>query len=101
LKTQRNYETDVSLHYHIQKLVFDLAGFYNVVDNYIYLKDVSKEVNTGCSSFAHNHEKFHFLLLGCILFITYTISSKYFSITFDVWLHTGAFCFWFHTLLQN
>ena len=46
LKTQRNYETDISLHYHIQKLVFDLAGFYNVVDNYIYLKDVSKEVNT-------------------------------------------------------
>jgi len=37
LNSQRSYEGDLSLHYHSGILEFDLAGFYNHINNYIYL----------------------------------------------------------------
>lgn len=37
LKSQRNYELDMSLHYHTEILMLDLAGYYNYVHDYIYL----------------------------------------------------------------
>ncbi|MCF8362534.1 MAG: TonB-dependent receptor [Prolixibacteraceae bacterium] len=37
LTSQRNYEADVSGHYHSKSLSVDIAGFYNRVNNYIYL----------------------------------------------------------------
>ena len=38
LKTQQNYETDLSLHYHLDKFLLDISGFYNSIENYIYLQ---------------------------------------------------------------
>ncbi len=37
LKPQRAYETDVSAHYHFDNLSFDLAGFYNKINDYIFI----------------------------------------------------------------
>ncbi|HKK80803.1 MAG TPA: TonB-dependent receptor [Prolixibacteraceae bacterium] len=37
LKSQRNYEVDLSAHYHSKSLSVDVAGFLNRVNNYIYL----------------------------------------------------------------
>lgn len=37
LKSQRNYEGDVSIHYHKENFSADVAGFYNYIFNYIFL----------------------------------------------------------------
>lgn len=37
LESQRNYEGDLSLHYHVGNFSADVAGFYNHIFNYIYL----------------------------------------------------------------
>lgn len=37
LESQRNYETDLSFHVHLDKLKIDLASFYNTINNYIFL----------------------------------------------------------------
>jgi iron complex outermembrane recepter protein len=34
---QKAYETDLSIHYHVENLTFDLAGFYNIVNDYIFI----------------------------------------------------------------
>jgi len=42
LKSQRNYEGDLSFHYHCCHMMFDVAGFYNSINNYIYLAYTSQ-----------------------------------------------------------
>lgn len=37
LKSQRNYEGDLSVHYHLDNLSADVAGYYNSISNYIFL----------------------------------------------------------------
>ncbi|MCD4698237.1 MAG: TonB-dependent receptor [Bacteroidales bacterium] len=37
LKSQRGYEADLSMHFHSEILEFDVAGFYNHINQYIYL----------------------------------------------------------------
>jgi iron complex outermembrane recepter protein len=37
LVPENAYETDVSLHYHKDNFTFDVAGFYNMVKNYIFI----------------------------------------------------------------
>lgn len=37
LVPQQAYETDVSIHYHVKNLTLDLAGFYNIIREYIYI----------------------------------------------------------------
>lgn len=37
LVPQRNYETDVSIHIHSHKIKYELSGFYNNINSYIYL----------------------------------------------------------------
>jgi iron complex outermembrane receptor protein len=31
------YETDLSVHYHINNITFDIAAFYNIINNYIFI----------------------------------------------------------------
>lgn len=45
LNPERAYEADLSLHYHIDNLTFDIAGFYNTVDNFIYISPTDEEVD--------------------------------------------------------
>ncbi|MBP6978193.1 MAG: TonB-dependent receptor [Bacteroidales bacterium] len=46
LSPENAYETDMSMHYHGEFLSFDLAGFYNIIKDYIY---ISPTTDTTCS----------------------------------------------------
>lgn len=37
LVPEKSYELDMSIHYHIDNLTIDLAGFYNNINNYIFI----------------------------------------------------------------
>jgi iron complex outermembrane recepter protein len=47
LVPQHAYETDASMHYHIDNLTFDIAGFYNIIDNYIYIAPTGDSTGEG------------------------------------------------------
>ncbi len=47
LKPEDAYESDASVHYHGEYLSFDLAGFYNHINNYIYISPTSDTTSTG------------------------------------------------------
>lgn len=53
LKSQRNYETDVSLHYHSGIFLADVAGFYNHINNYIYLSPTADTTGEGLQIFRY------------------------------------------------
>jgi len=52
LKPQDAYETDISLHYHADNITFDIAGFYNYIYNYVFVKPTSDTISTGSKIFA-------------------------------------------------
>ncbi len=43
------YETDLSMHYHGRYISFDLAGFYNQINKYIFISPTSDTTATGVS----------------------------------------------------
>jgi iron complex outermembrane receptor protein len=47
------YETDFSIHYHIDNLTFDIAGFYNIVNNYIFITPTGDTTNSGINIFEY------------------------------------------------
>ena len=47
LNPENAYETDFSMHYHGEFLSLDLAGFYNHIDNYIYISPTADTTSTG------------------------------------------------------
>ena len=47
LESQRNYEADMSVHYHSGMLMFDLAAFYNHINNYIFLSSTPDSTDDG------------------------------------------------------
>jgi len=47
LISQRNYEGDLSMHFHSEKLMFDLGGFYNYIHNYIFLAPTADTTDEG------------------------------------------------------
>jgi len=49
LTPENAYETDMSMHYHGEYFSFDLAGFYNLIDNYIFISPTSEITSTGVS----------------------------------------------------
>lgn len=53
LVPQNSYQTDASLHYHGKFLSFDLAGFYNLIDNYIYLSPTNELVDDNIPVFKY------------------------------------------------
>jgi iron complex outermembrane receptor protein len=53
LKSQRNYEFDLSLHYHREKLMVDLAGFYNHINDYIFLSYTTDTTDEGLSIYRY------------------------------------------------
>ncbi|MBI4645137.1 MAG: TonB-dependent receptor [Bacteroidia bacterium] len=53
LVPQNAYETDVSGHYHLKYLTFDIAGFYNMIDNYIYISPTGDTMITGDKIFRY------------------------------------------------
>ncbi len=45
LLPQRAYETDMSVHYHIDHLTIDIAGFYNTVNDFIYISPTAETID--------------------------------------------------------
>ncbi|WP_165929994.1 TonB-dependent receptor [Flavobacterium caseinilyticum] len=61
LKSQDAYQADLSTHYHGKLISFDLAGFYNKIENYIYYSP------TGTYT-PQNIEKFNYLQTNANLY---------------------------------
>ncbi len=53
LTTQRNYELDLSAHYHTQHLMLDISGFYNTIKDYIFLAPTNDISNEGYDIFKY------------------------------------------------
>jgi iron complex outermembrane recepter protein len=53
LLPQKAYETDASIHYHIENLTLDLAGFYNVVNDFIYINPTGDTTAEGYSVYLY------------------------------------------------
>jgi iron complex outermembrane receptor protein len=47
LHPENSMEFDLSMHYHKQNFTFDLAGFYNRIDNYIFISPTGDTTATG------------------------------------------------------
>lgn len=47
------HESDISLHYHHDNYSFDLAGFYNLIKNYIFIAPTSEYATSGMSIFRY------------------------------------------------
>lgn len=59
LQSQRNYELDVSTHIHLNKISFNLAGFYNKINNYIYLHPTADTSLNGLPVFEYTQANSH------------------------------------------
>ena len=47
LVPENSREFDMSMHYHIENFIFDIAGFYNRVNNYIFISPTTDTTITG------------------------------------------------------
>lgn len=47
LVPEKSYEIDLSMHYHKDNLTIDLAGFYNNINNYIFISPTGDTTYTG------------------------------------------------------
>ncbi len=53
LVPENAYETDLSIHYHRENLTFDIAGFYNIINNYIYISPTGDTTDSGIDIFRY------------------------------------------------
>ncbi len=47
LVPENAYETDLSIHYHKENFTFDIAGFYNIINNYIFISPTGDTTSSG------------------------------------------------------
>ncbi|MFW5889944.1 MAG: TonB-dependent receptor, partial [Marinilabiliaceae bacterium] len=47
LTSQRNYEADISAHYHSNYVMVDVSGFYNHVNDYIFIAPTNDTIDSG------------------------------------------------------
>jgi len=47
LQSQRSYEGDLSLHYHTEKVMIDISGFYNRINGYIFIAPTDEYTSSG------------------------------------------------------
>jgi len=53
LNPENSYEADLSLHHHRDNFSLDIAGFYNIVDNYIFIAPTGDTTNSGISIYRY------------------------------------------------
>ncbi|PKP23738.1 MAG: TonB-dependent receptor, partial [Bacteroidetes bacterium HGW-Bacteroidetes-22] len=53
LVPENAYEADLSLHYHKNNFTADIAGFYNIVNNYIFIAPTGEMTSTGIPVFRY------------------------------------------------
>lgn len=47
LQSQRNYETDLNIHYHCCHMMVDVAAYYNSINDYIFLSPTDETISAG------------------------------------------------------
>jgi len=53
LVPEKSYESDLNLHFHKENFTFDIAGFYNVLNNYIFIAPSGDTTTTGYEIFRY------------------------------------------------
>jgi len=56
LKSQTNYEADLSFHYHCCHALLDISGFYNNITNYIYLAPTGEQTAEGFDLYRYTQD---------------------------------------------
>ncbi len=56
LVPQRNYELDASIHFHRKRIMFDLAGYLNYIDQYIFLDYTADTTAEGLDIYRYQQE---------------------------------------------
>ena len=51
LVPENAYETDLSIHYHNQNITFEIAGFHNMINNYIFISPTGDTTSSGIDIF--------------------------------------------------
>ncbi len=54
LASQRNYEADISAHYHSNFVMVDISGFYNHVNDYIFIAPTNDTIQSGDKIFRYS-----------------------------------------------
>jgi iron complex outermembrane recepter protein len=50
---ENSYEYDINIHYHIDNFLFDIAGFYNIINNYIFISPTGETSTTGMNIYKY------------------------------------------------
>lgn len=50
---ENSYESDLSMHYHQNNFTFDLAGFYNMLNHYIFISPTGESTSTGIAIYQY------------------------------------------------
>ncbi|MHC1708626.1 MAG: TonB-dependent receptor [Bacteroidales bacterium] len=53
LVPENSYEADLNIHYHKDNITIDVAGFYNIIDNYIFIAPTGDSTATGISIYTY------------------------------------------------
>ena len=53
LAPENSYETDVNIHYHIDNFLIDIAGFYNNINNYIFISPTGETTSSGMNIYRY------------------------------------------------
>jgi iron complex outermembrane recepter protein len=53
LVPENSYETDISMHYHRDNITFDLAGFYNIINHYIFISPTGDTTASGINIYKY------------------------------------------------
>ena len=56
LVPEKAYETDLSLHFHKENLTIDLAGFYNIVNHYIFIAPTGATSSEGIPVYQYRQQ---------------------------------------------
>jgi iron complex outermembrane receptor protein len=53
LVPENSYETDFNIHYHIDNFLVDIAGFYNVINHYIFISPTGETSSSGMNIYRY------------------------------------------------
>jgi iron complex outermembrane recepter protein len=53
LAPENSYETDLNFHYHVDNFMFDIAGFYNNINNYIFISPTGETTSSGMNIYRY------------------------------------------------
>ncbi|MBK9388693.1 MAG: TonB-dependent receptor [Bacteroidetes bacterium] len=56
LSPENSYELDMSMHYHHENYTIDIAGFYNRINDYIYISPTGDTTGTGVSIYKYRQD---------------------------------------------